>query len=345
MEDKEHHSPVFAPPRFHAPLPSTRTFRARSFLSPSSSPVPVDASRPDHPPNTPHPEPHAHADAQVRAGTVVRLSVLIAALTVTITTSVSFARGDVPSRAFVPMISDTFVIAPASYVSRVGMSLVGSLSIVNVLSARSYLLQFAVGDGEPHGRETAWVRVTDAHSAVGAFGSFALLVVAAVNEKENLDAHFSAASFFLIATWLWHCCLTAQLCAHSGATSKESATRKTRLLAVSGVSLTLFFTLTFLDSVRFYETIAVCEWVAGFASGTFTWSLGVELDGEAVDESADFRLARSTTGSGMALGTVWRGRCGGDGSDELVDVSATTRREGVRVKETFGTRSSSRLAV
>ena len=264
----------------------------------------------------------------MRAGTVVRATALVAACVVATTTALSAYLGDIPFDVSpVPMISDTFVHAPASYVARAGIAAVACLLLVTTLTVRSFLRAFACEDGS---RKDAalWRRATDGHSCVGAAAALALLVVAAVNDRENLAAHFAAATVFFVGTWVWHLCVFVQLCAHPKVTTSSSLKWKLGCVVASGVSLAFFYAMCGVSLARFYEPIAACEWLAAASIGGFTWSLGVELDGDADGDAEtharDFSLGSSreeaspSTGRGMSLGSVWRGNAPDE--DQLLDV-------------------------
>ena len=262
----------------------------------------------------------------MRAGTVVRATALVAVCVVATTTALSAYLGDIPFDVSpVPMISDTFVHAPASYVARAGIAAVACLLLVTTLTVRSFLRAFACEDGS---RKDAalWRRATDGHSCVGAAAALALLVVAAVNDRENLAAHFAAASVFFVGTWVWHLCVFVQLCAHPKVTTSSSLKWKLGCVVASGVSLAFFFAMCGVSLARFYEPIAACEWLAAASIGGFTWSLGAELDGDCGDAETHARdfsgwsreEASPSTGRGMSLGSVWRGRAPDE--DQLLDV-------------------------
>ena len=267
----------------------------------------------------------------MRAGTVVRATALVAACVVATTTAVSAYLGDIPFDVSpVPLISDTFVRAPASYVARAGVGAVASLLLVTTLVMRSFLRNFACEDGS---RKDAalWRRATDVHSCVGAAAALALSVVAAVNDRENLAAHFAAASVFFVGTWIWHLCVFVQLCAHPQVTTPASLKWKLGCVVASGVSLAFFFAMCGVGVARFYEPIAACEWLAVASIGGFTWSLGAELDGDCGEaETRETRRAGAlfrgssreeaspSAGRGMSLGSVWRGRAPDE--NQLLDV-------------------------
>ena len=272
--------------------------------------------------------------SQVRAGTVVRATVILASLTVVTTTLITFSNGDVPHNLIVPMVSDTFVDAPASYVARVGIGIVGVAMVVCVLIVKSYLNAFACD-----GNNDVWRPVTAVHSLIGVVAGFSLTIVAAVNDREDLLVHFMFASVFFIGTWVWQVCVVVQLRAHPRCTSEASVAKKTKCVLITFISLFVFFSLCAVNLERFYEIIAVSEWVTVGAIGTFTWSLGVELDAEfergsaegfdSVNDSHD-RVNGTLIGesnsntSGMRLGSFWRGP---DPGDELLDVLVLTRTE------------------
>ena len=272
--------------------------------------------------------PNVPNTLQVRAGTVVRATALVAACVVATTTAVSAYLGDIPFDVSpVPLISDTFVRAPASYVARAGVGAVACLLLVTTLVMRSFLRNFACEDGS---RKDAalWRRVTDGHSSVGAAAALALSIVAAVNERENFTTHFAAASVFFVGTWVWHLCVLVQLCAHPQVTTSTSLKWKLGCVVASGVSLAFFFAMCGVSLARFYEPIAACEWLAAASIGGFTWSLGVELDGDCGDAERHGRRAvfpgssreeaSPSPGRGMSLGSVWWGRTPDE--DQLLDV-------------------------
>lgn len=282
-----------------------------------------------------------HMVSTVRAGTVVRATVGLAFLTVATTTVLTFVMsGEFPAGVLVPMISDTFVYPPASYVGRVGIGLVGFLLAITVCVVRSYLSLFACGDTPPR-TNVPWRVVTTLHSFIGCVASFSLCVVAAVNERENLKVHFSFAVFFLTGTAVWHACVLAQLrYTHPRCTTCESLALKSVCVGAEIASLISFFTLCFVDLKRYYQIAAISEWLAVASIGSFTWSLGTELDGECFtgEFKAGFTCPKDTvTGmdgnssgwmdgesktTGMTLGSFWSGRAPGR---EMLDVLVLTR--------------------
>jgi hypothetical protein len=102
-------------------------------------------------------------------------------------------------------------------------------------------------------------------------------------------------------------------------TDAKSLRWKCVCVVTSGVSLAAFFAMCGVSLARFYEPIAMCEWLAAVSIGGFTWSLGAELDGNAAGSAfADSIRAPPIPGRGMSLGSVWRGRAPDEG--ELLDV-------------------------
>ena len=147
-----------------------------------------------------------------------------------------------------------------------------------------------------------------------------------MNASRHLAAHFAAASVFFVGTWVWHLCVFVQLCAHPKVTTSSSLKWKLGCVVASGVSLAFFFAMCGVSLARFYEPIAACEWLAAASIGGFTWSLGAELDGDCGDAETHARdfsgwsreEASPSTGRGMSLGSVWRGRAPDE--DQLLDV-------------------------
>ena len=96
----------------------------------------------------------------MRAGTVVRATALVASCVVATTTALSAYLGDIPFDVSpVPMISDTFVHAPAS-ASRAPASPRSRLLLVTTLTVRSFLRAFACEDGSRKTRRCGGARRT-----------------------------------------------------------------------------------------------------------------------------------------------------------------------------------------
>ena len=284
-------------PRYHRRATDTEVLKPskpRSQLWPHSR---VKPSRPPEMPSNMVASFRFHA--QVSASTVVRGTISIAAFTVGTTTIVSVVHGDAPS---LPMISDTFVKAPESYVSRLGVVTVATLLQLIVWFLHSYLCVFAAPT-------YVWRMFTFVHTLLGAVGAAALGLVGAVSDQENFPVHFDAATTFFVAILVWQLGYTTQLMAHQRATSPKSL----RIKCACGIStctgLVGFFTLAAIDFEGFYREMALCEWTAAISSMVSVWSLSAEFSGEA-------RGGRCAGGErGMELGSLWRGSRPGAGEE------------------------------
>ena len=115
---------------------------------------------------------------------MVRGTVLVAFVTLATTYTIAVLHRDAP---LVPMISDTFVYAPESYVSRFGVVTASAMLQLVVWLLRSYLCAFASG-------HRAWRWFATVHSLCGAVASAAMGLVGAINDQENLKYHLSAAT-------------------------------------------------------------------------------------------------------------------------------------------------------
>ena len=199
------------------------------------------------------------------AGTVVRGTVLVAFVTLATTYTIAVLHRDAP---LVPMISDTFVYAPESYVSRFGVVTASAMLQLVVWLLRSYLCAFASG-------HRAWRWFATVHSLCGgAVASAAMGLVGAINDQENLKYHLSAATVFFYSVILWQVGYTAQLAAHPSATSFRSVALKAACAVSAALALTAFFAFAGLDLMRYYTRIAACEWVLVAATGLSVYSLG-----------------------------------------------------------------------
>ena len=230
---------------------------------------------------------------------MVKGTVGLASATVVTTYVLALAKGDAPA---LPMISDTFVRAPESYVSRVGVVTVSAALQLIVWFLHAYLRRFAAPT-------SSWRVFAFAHSLAGALAALALGVVGAISDVENLAAHFTSATIFFFAVIAWQIGYTVQLAFHPVAAARASVTFKAICACVAAVALALFFSLAAVDFVAYYRVVAACEWVVAAAVGASTRSLAREFDGEATGEAGRAR---------MELGSLWEGAELGD--PEMLDV-------------------------
>ena len=203
---------------------------------------------------------------------MVRGTVATAVITLGTTYAISVVHHDAP---LLPMISDTFVKAPESYVSRLGLVTVATLLQFTVWCLHSYLCAFAVDGRSP----AMWRWFALMHSLTGAGGSFALGLVGAINDRENLRAHNSAATIFFVAKVAWQLGYTAQLSAHPNATSTTSLRLKYACAVATSTALTVFLTLGSIDLKAYYSQVAACEWIVLVGLLISTWSLSNEFNG------------------------------------------------------------------
>lgn len=245
------------------------------------------------------PPPPSPILLQVSASAVVKGTVGLATATVATTYVLAVAKGDAPA---LPMISDTFVRAPESYVSRVGVVTVSAALQLVVWFLHAYLRRFAAPT-------PSWRAFALAHSLAGALAALALGVVGAISDVENLAAHFTSATVFFFAVLAWQIGYTVQLAFHPVAATRASVRHKAVCACVAAVALALFFSLAAVDFVARYRVVAACEWIVAVAVGASTRSLAREFDGEATGEA---RRAR------MELGSLWEGA--GPGDPEMLDV-------------------------
>ena len=104
---------------------------------------------------------------------MVRGTVLVAFVTLATTYTIAVLHRDAP---LVPMISDTFVYAPESYVSRFGVVTASAMLQLVVWLLRSYLCAFASG-------HRAWRWFATVHSLCGAVASAAVSDGTAIGKR------------------------------------------------------------------------------------------------------------------------------------------------------------------
>ena len=175
---------------------------------------------------------------------MVKGTVGLASATVVTTYVLALAKGDAPA---LPMISDTFVRAPESYVSRVGVVTVSATLQLIVWFLHAYLRRFAAPT-------SSWRVFAFAHSLAGALAALALGVVGAISDVENLAAHFTSATIFFFAVIAWQIGYTVQLTFHPVAAAHASVTFKAICACVAAMALALFFSLAAVNSLRITES-------------------------------------------------------------------------------------------
>lgn len=106
--------------------------------------------------------------------------------TITCCYCISYWKNVIP--LWLPMISDCFVTTPANYISRVGVPLTAFILMVHNKILHEY--------------------IKSNYFVIAMVSSFALSVVAAVNEKENIYIHNYAAYCFFV-TYLMNMCIVS----------------------------------------------------------------------------------------------------------------------------------------
>mmetsp|Transcript_3323 Transcript_3323/g.11941 ORF Transcript_3323/g.11941 Transcript_3323/m.11941 type:complete len:265 (+) Transcript_3323:90-884(+) len=183
---------------------------------------------------------------------------------------VAVTEGKVP--AWLPMISDTFVFPPMSYLSRYMMAMAGfSLSLYS-WTIGSYLSLFT-RVRMPDGRFRVPI-VNKLVAWVGIWGSLCLGWVGAVNEDENNTVHSTFAVMFFLGMIVHMGATAVVLFKHPEATTRFSAILKLVFTLVGVVQFTLFVVF----NLSGHQTaVAVCEWGGVLVISAFVASAQIEF--------------------------------------------------------------------
>ena len=165
-----------------------------------------------------------------------------------------------------PMISDCFVHAPASYVSRFGIII---LAVAMWINAAVYF--FWTGLTKNGGRQGA-DHVTAFLITIGCCG---LATVGAVNEKENNAIHTTGAVTFFLSYYSF---MTISLCR---VLSLPQVHKNSRLLKIVSATIGWFAIISFIAcNAVFGKNLPVAEWVMTIMILTYELSFKWDYDGD-----------------------------------------------------------------
>jgi len=215
---------------------------------------------------------------RVGASSVVVGTVVGCALTIMTCYVIAVVHGDVAIN-LLPMISDTFVSAPESYISRFGMITSASAFQLLVWVTYGYLKTFA-SSGE------IWGWSAFGNTLFGAVAGVSLGMVGAISDAEDNPVHSTFAVLFFLCALAWIIGFTIQLACHSASTSRTSIRIKAVSATVTFVALVIFTTLAG-DYKKNYRYIAICEWSAVASILVALSSLSLEF------------------GNSLSLGDLW----------------------------------------
>jgi alpha-L-fucosidase len=180
----------------------------------------------------------------------------------------ALSQGNVP--AWLPMISDCAIYPPESYIFRVGIILSAAL-----LNLNSVMMLFYQHNVKPGGA-TCFDKVTLSLASLGCAG---LMVVGAVNEKENNTIHSTGAIIFFVCYEIYILCITYSMWDFSGPKSTNLIIK----LALSIYGLVALILFAFMSSNwgKYGTDIAFCEWTGTIAiilfNMTFVYEYGDNL--------------------------------------------------------------------
>lgn len=177
-----------------------------------------------------------------------------------------YVLGAIAPLPHVPMISDTFVPQPASFVSRFGMT---ATAFLLWLTQLFFLFYAKVSPGASPARD---------HFAfwTGSVGAFGLAIVAACNEDEDGTLHGTGAGMFFIGQLIMMVIMTRRayyLAHHGSLTTTYADAHFKAAITVVATAFGLGFVVFSSNWGKWSNQIAICEWSATFCIFLFNRSL------------------------------------------------------------------------
>ena len=209
----------------------------------------------------------------------MRCACVVTVASIIITYGFATSQKTIKSDVF-PIISETFMGKPQSYVSEFALSFASWVLLTQVWIVRRFMERYATNDSDK------WRKHASRSAVVGYIASICLGLTAAINYGESFGAHVTAAFGFLFALWIWLACVVAQLTKHEGAVSRWSARAKAAGLALAGLGVGGFTALSALvgkdESRTAYSLIGFCEWLAVLALVAACYTMAWDLDAKGV---------------------------------------------------------------
>jgi len=189
---------------------------------------------------------------EVKAKYLAYVSSILALATIFVCYILAVSQGNVP--VWLPMISDCAIFPPEEYIFRVGIILSAAL-----LNLNSVLMLFYQHNAKIGGA-TCFDKVTLSLATLGCAG---LMVVGAVNEKENNTIHSTGAIIFFVCYEIYILCITYGMWDYSGPKSTNLIMKL--VLSIYGLVALLLFVFMSSNWGKYGTDIAVCEWTGTIA--------------------------------------------------------------------------------
>ena len=201
----------------------------------------------------------------------MRCACVVTVASIIVTYGFATSQKTIKSDVF-PIISETFMGKPQSYVSEFALGFASWVLLTQVWIVRRFMERYATNESDK------WRKHASRSAVVGYFASICLGLTAAINYEESFRAHVTAAFSFLFALWIWLVCLIVQFKYHPGVISVWSMRMKV-VAAVAAATGTFFFTglSATVTKERAYSLVGAAEWLAVlslvFACYTVSWDL------------------------------------------------------------------------
>ena len=212
----------------------------------------------------------------LKPGRIVRVACISVLLAIVTTYAFATTKSVIHSDVF-PVISETFVTKPGSYVAEFCLGFSAWVMFANIWVVWSYLDAFASSKGD------AWRRHARRSAYVGYFGSVCIALTAAINIWESFAAHIFTAFSFMFALTIWIACVFFQLRAHPGAVSAFSYRAKCCALVGTIIGVLTFTGLSSATKREdTYSFIGLGEWIAVMSIILFSYTISWDFDAKDV---------------------------------------------------------------
>jgi len=213
---------------------------------------------------------------ELQPGRLIRIACVSVVLCIVVTFACATTESVIYSDVF-PVISETFVTEPGSYIAEFCLGFSAWVLFAMVWVVRAYLETYASYKGD------AWARHARRSAYVGYVGAVCIALTAAINMWESFVAHIIAAFTFMFAQSIWIACVLAQLRAHPDAVSTVSYRAKCCALVGATIGVLIFTVLS--SAVKredAYSFIGAGEWLAVFSIIFFAYTIAWDFEAKKV---------------------------------------------------------------
>ena len=218
----------------------------------------------------------AAATYELQPGRLIRIACVSVVLCIVVTSAFATTESVIYSDVF-PVISETFVTEPGSYIAEFCLGFSAWVLFAMIWVVRAYLETYASYKGD------AWARHASRSGSVGSVGAVCVALTAAINMWESFGAHVIVAFTLLFALSIWIACVLAQIRAHPDAVSTVSYRTKCCALVGAIIGVLIFTGLNLaVKREDAYSFIGAGEWLAVFSIIFFSYTIAWDFEAKNV---------------------------------------------------------------